>query len=214
MTATPQPHAFAGPIPCSRATLTRYMWAPPFNRFRDFEEGLFVECLLEASSRRSMKAGHAGLMLEAARLFVAIAKGSAQRFYAEQGGVTNWTDRDLAAAAVEIAEWMATDRMMRRKAEAALKAIRNSMYVGQVPTGAGGIEYVVCNGEEKIKGGVQIVFDASTADKNEEPMQTFIRTLDYIDFLSRLPGYSSLFALKRDLTAYLRVCHCICELDY
>lgn len=213
-TGSPQSQAFAGPIQCNRATLVRYMWAPPFNRFPDFEEGLFVECLLEASSRRSMKAGHAGLMLEAARLFVAIAKGSAQRFYAEHGGVTDWTDRDLAAVAVEVAEWMASDRMFKRKAEAALQAIRDTLYISEIPANIPNIEYNVCNGETKIKGGVQFVFDAIEVNSNEGPMQTFVRTLDYIDHLRFLPGYSSLFALKRDLTAYLRVCHCICELDY
>ncbi len=213
-TGSPQLQAFAGIIACERAYFVRYMWAPPFNRFPDFEEGLFVECLIEASSRRSMKAGHTGLMLEAARLFIAVAKPSAQRFYAEYGGTTDWSDRDLAALALEIAEWAATDRMVRRKAEAALKAIRAALYVGKVPATVEGVEYVVCSGEEKTKSGVQIVFDAYLSNSNEGPMQTFVRTLDYIDHLRHLPGYSSLFALKRDLTAYLRVCHCICELDY
>lgn len=210
----PNPQTFAGTIPCDRVFFTRYMWAPPFDRFPFFEETLFVECLLNVSSRRPMRAGHRGLFLEAARLFVAVAKPSAQRFYGEYGGTTDWSDRDLEGLAAEIAEWMANDRMVKRKAEAALKAIRNQLYFSQLPESNGEREFVVSNGETKIIGGVQAVFDVSLKDINENPMDTFTRTLDYIEHLRHLPGYSSLYALKRDLTGYLRVCHCVFGISY
>ena len=213
-TGTPLSKVYAGIIPCDRIFFTRFMWASPFDRFPYFEETMFVECLLKASSRRPLKAGHKGLLLDAARLFVAVMDPLARRFYAGYGGTTDWSDCDLEALAVEIAEHFTGDPMVKRKADAALKAIRNQLYSAEIPENNIFNEFVVFDGETKIINDVQIVFDASLKDNNESPTDTFIRTLDYIDHLRGFSGYSSLYALKRDLTGYLRVCHCIFGINY
>lgn len=205
MIGKPLSEVYAGVIPCEYAYFRRFMWAPPYDKQDWFAESMLAQALLQVSPQRPLRAGHKGLLLEAAKLFVHVFKQKAKDFYVDYGGTTDWSQGDLDALAAEIATYHTNDPNLHREVGSALRFVRRKLYITEVTEDGG---HVLHTGEHEIEGVVRSVFDASLDERFETPVQTFERTLDYIDHLKGSKGYSSLFALKRYLTAYLRVWQC------
>lgn len=203
----PLAEAFADGVPCERVYYMGFTSDPRWREYGDFPfEWLFVECLLIASSKRRMNAGPQGLFAEAGAEFVALTKALVIRWYEDQGIVVRWPDEALRNVGIALADNFRTSRFIPRIIRARLNQFRDDRYIND----RNFIDESIVAIDEYASRDINIplngVYDAALINNPEEDViNTFNRTLDYIDHMKHTNYYSMMFPLKRDLTCYMRV---------
>lgn len=197
-------------IECNAENFQRFEWDTKDRDRQGIYYALMFWCLKDCSDKRAMHREHDGLMIDAARKYVRLVRHIAEQHYAERGHTVRWTERDLKAVAVEIAERMARNPVFANHANAWLGRCRSNIYVK--PEVMAEVRNRVtffdpfCN-SNKYKWHI----DDGAEDDSEEPIDTFTRTLDYFEHIKHLPAYPSLYPIKRELTSLVRVANSILD---
>lgn len=190
---------------CDWANFMQFGWQSPFWPSDYIIEDMFVDCLLDRSSKLPLKCGHDSLMIDAARMFVRGFTPYALAHYAERRIALDWNEDDYVALAIEVAEHMASNRLLPLRTMARMKALRSNLYRHHADLTEFDGEVIEWHPHIRRDNVKWHVFDGSYEVETESPNETFIRTLDYIEYVKHLPAYLDLYPLKRDLTSYLRV---------
>ncbi|RYG99728.1 MAG: hypothetical protein EON58_02835 [Alphaproteobacteria bacterium] len=152
-----------------------------------------------------MHRGHDGLWIDAARKYVGFVQHLAEQYYAERGHVVYWTERDLKAVAVEIAERMARNPVFAKHANAWLERYRSNIYVKPDIMAEVESKVTLFDPHLNVHKDKWYIDDGNVETKFEYPVDTFTRTLDYVEHIKGLPAYPSLYTIKRELTSLVRV---------
>ena len=190
---------------CDWANFMQFQWQPPFWPSRFIIDDIFVDCMLHRSSKLPLKCGHDGLMIDAARMFVRGCTPYALAYFAERGVTLDWSKGDYQTLATEVATEMASNRNLPLRTMSRLKQLRSSLYKRNTELSKFGGKVYEWHPHLRQENRIWHVFDEFLEFEYEEPNETFIRTLDYIDHIKHMPAYLDLYPLKRDLTSYLRV---------
>lgn len=194
-------------IPCVYNYFTAFeleLDARYFDKFT-FMYQVFVHCLFERSAKMPLKCGHESLFAKAAVDFVELVKPYALEFYADRGRTLDWSERDYAALAIEVADRMRGEPALKKHAMAVLQRKRTELYISDATIAQSNLEVAEWHPNVRnIRANYKISMRSCELN-TEGPIETFVRILDYIEHVKHLPAYPDLFTVKRLLTSYLRV---------
>lgn len=146
---------------------------------------LFVFALLHKSADRRLKAGHAGLMVEAARMIVNGFASAVARMYLDRGIVVDLSDSERDRLARELASDMAQSQSLKRETVEMLAIHRQ----------------IIIESDEWC----ELSSELSQFGEIERPLATLNRWLDYVEYLKGIALYEPVVRLHRLLVCCLRV---------
>lgn len=203
--------ANAARIECSAENFQRFEWDTKDRDKYAVYYAIFFFCLKDCSDKRAMHRGHDNLWIDAARKYVRFVQHLAEQYYAERGHVVRWTERDLKAVAVEIAERMARNPVFANHANAWLKLYRSNIYVKPEVMAEVQSKVTLFDPHRDVNKDKWHVDDGNVETKAEDPIDTFTRTLDYFERIKHLPAYPSLYPIKRELTSLVRIANSLLD---
>lgn len=148
-------------------------------------DSLFVVALLMKSADRRLKAGHAGLMIEAAQTIVGFYAPAVSRMYLDRGILADLSESECDRLANELATDMANSQSLKREVAEMLRVKRT----------------IVLENEEWSKLGSELTYHGEC----EAPLATMNRWLDYVEYLKSIGYYEYVVRLHRLLVCCLRV---------
>lgn len=198
-------------IECSAENFQRFEWDTKHHDKFVVYHAIFFFCLKDCSDKRAMHRGHGGLWIDAARKYVRIVQPLAEQYYAERGHVVRWTERNLKAVAVEIAERMVRNPVFSNQANAWLNLYRSNIYVKPEIMAEVESNVNLFDPNDNVYRSKWHIDDGNVEIKTENPIDTFTRTLDYFEHIKHFTAYPSLYPIKRELTSLVRIANSLLD---